>query len=89
MALRSCDPFEIPMPADLQATLRHLESSLQAQGGTFDGNESEGRFTGQTPVGTLEGIYLVEGSVVRVTITSKPMMAPCGTIESKIRGYFT
>ncbi len=88
MALRSCDPFEIPMPADLQATLRRLESALKAQGGKFDGNASAGRFTGETPVGTLEGIYSVEGEVVRVTITSKPMMAPCGAIESKIRGYF-
>ena len=88
MALRSCDPFDIPMPADLQATLRHLESALQAQGGSFVGNESAGRFSGVTPVGTLEGKYSVEGKAIRVTITSKPMMAPCGAIESKIRGYF-
>ena len=88
MALRSCDPFDIPMPADLQATLRHLESALQTQGGSFEGNASAGRFSGVTPVGTLEGKYSVEGNAIRVTITSKPMMAPCGTIESKIRGYF-
>lgn len=88
MALRCCDPFDIPMPADLVATLRHLESALRSQGGSFDGNESAGRFTGQTPIGTLEGVYLVVGEVVRVTITTKPMMAPCGAIESKIRGYF-
>lgn len=89
MALRSCDPFDIPLPADLQATLRHLESELVSQGGTFEGNETSGRFSGKTPVGTLEGIYSVEGAAIRVTITSKPMMAPCGTIESKIRTYFT
>jgi len=88
MALRSCDPFDIPMPADLQATLRHLESALVSQGGSFEGNENSGRFSGQTPVGTLSGVYSVEGEAIRVTITNKPMMAPCGAIESKIRGYF-
>ena len=47
-----------------------------------------GRFAGPTPMGTVEGTYAVKGNVIRVTITSKPMLAPCGAIEGRIRKYF-
>ena len=47
-----------------------------------------GRFAGPTPVGTVEGRYAVQGAVIRITITSKPMVAPCGVIESRVRKYF-
>lgn len=88
MAMRSCDPFDIPVPADLQATLSKLQSAILEQGGTFSGNDTAGKFSGSTPIGAVDGDYLVDAGVIRITITNKPMMAPCGAIEAKIRGYF-
>jgi hypothetical protein len=88
MALRSCDPFDISVPGGLPAALARIRASIVAEGGMFSGNESAGRFAGPTSVGTVEGTYAVNGNVVRVTITSKPMLAPCGAIEARIRGYF-
>ena len=88
MALRSCDPFDIPVPGELPAALARVRASIVAEGGMFSGDETVGRFAGSTPVGTIEGTYAVNGNVVRVTITSKPMLAPCAAIEARIRKYF-
>jgi len=88
MGLRSCDPFDIPVPGDLAAALARVQASIAAEGGRLTGDATAGRFAGPTPVGTVEGTYVVHGNVVRVTITSKPIVAPCVTIEARVRRYF-
>lgn len=88
MGLRTCDPFDMPVPADLPAAIARLQALIEGQGGTFAGDATAGRFAGPTPVGTVEGRYTVHGAVIRISITSKPMLAPCGAIEARIRQYF-
>jgi hypothetical protein len=88
MALRSCEPFDIPVPADLPAVLARVQSLIVAEGGKFSGDAAAGQFSGASPVGAIEGRYVIQGAVIRVTITSKPMLAPCGAIEARIRKYF-
>ena len=88
MGLRTCDPFEIPIPNDLPGTLARVRSLIVREGGQFAGDETAGRFAGQTPLGIVEGRYTIQGASIRITITNKPMLAPCGMIEARIRGYF-
>jgi len=88
MGMRTCDPFDIPVPADLPAVLTRVRSLITAEGGQFSGDAAAGRFSGTSPVGPIEGRYTVQGAAIRITITSKPMLAPCGAIEARIRGYF-
>jgi len=88
MALRSCEPFEVPIPGDLAAVIARVGSLITAEGGQFSGDAAAGRFSGTSPVGPIEGRYEIRGAVIRVTITSKPMLAPCGAIEARIRKYF-
>ena len=88
MALRSCDPFDIAVPGDLTAALARVQALIVGEGGRFAGDATAGRFAGTSPVGTIEGQYAVQGSTVRITITSKPILAPCGAIEARIRKYF-
>jgi hypothetical protein len=88
MGLRSCDPFDVPVPTDLAAVIDRVQALIVGEGGTFTGDVKAGRFAGPSPVGTVEGRYTVQGTVIRITITSKPMVAPCGTIEGRIRKYF-
>jgi hypothetical protein len=88
MPLRCCDPFDVPVPGDLAAAIAHVQSLIVREGGRFAGDTTAGHFAGPTPLGPLEGRYTVQGNVIRITITSKPMLAPCGTIEARIRGYF-
>ena len=86
--MASCDPFDIPVPGDIVAAVSRIRSAIAEGGGAFEGDETAGRFTGKTPVGSIEGSYVVQSTEIRVTISSKPMLAPCGMIESKIRSYF-
>jgi hypothetical protein len=88
MGLRSCDPFDIPVPADLPAVLARAQRLIVAEGGSFSGDAHAGRFSGASPVGPVEGRYTVQGAAIRITITSKPMLAPCAAIEAKIRKFF-
>jgi hypothetical protein len=88
MPMRSCDPFDIPVPADLSAALAQVQRLLTAEGGSFSGDATAGRFSGTSPVGPIEGRYTIQGAAIRITITSKPMLAPCGAIEARIRMYF-
>ena len=89
MAMRSCEPFDVPIPADLRGTLDRVQSLIVRDGGEFSGDETAGRFSGNSPLGPIEGRYTVQGSAIRITITNKPMLAPCGAIEAKIRNYFS
>ena len=89
MAMRSCDPFDIPIPADLRGTLDHVQSLIVRDGGEFSGDETAGKFSGNSPLGPIEGRYTIQGAAIRITITNKPMLAPCGAIEAKIRKYFS
>lgn len=88
MAFRSCDPFDVPVPGDLPAALARVQALIVGEGGRFAGDATGGQFSGPTPLGSVEGRYAVHGAVIRITITSKPMLAPCGAIEARIRGYF-
>ena len=88
MALRSCEPFDVPIPTDLAATLARVRAIICREGGQFTGDETAGRFCGNSPIGAIEGRYTVQGAAIRITITNKPMLAPCGTIEARIRNYF-
>lgn len=88
MGLRNCDPFDIPIPDDLHAAIVRVQALIVGEGGSFAGDAKAGRFAGPTPVGQVEGRYTVQGNVIRITITSKPIVAPCGVIEAKVRRYF-
>ena len=88
MPLRSCDPFDVPVPADLPALLSRVQTLIVREGGQFAGDSHAGRFSGVSPVGPIEGRYTVQGASIRITITNKPMLAPCGAIEARIRKYF-
>lgn len=88
MAMRSCEPFDVPVPADLKGALERLQALIVGEGGQFVGDEAAGRFSGSSPLGPIEGRYTIQGAAIRITITNKPMFVPCGTIEERIRRYF-
>lgn len=88
MGWRSCDPFDVTVDSDLAAVLGQVRSKIVGAGGNFAGDRTSGVFSGPTAVGRIEGQYLVRGHVVTITITSKPIPAPCGIIVSEIRDYF-
>jgi hypothetical protein len=89
MGWRSCDPFDVTVDSDLARVLGQVRAKIVGAGGNFAGDTTSGSFSGPTPLGRVEGQYLVRGNVVTITINSKPIPAPCEIIESEIRNYFT
>ena len=83
-----CDPFDITVSGELAGVLDQVRSNIVGAGGAFSGDASSGEFSGPTAVGIVKGSYTVRGGVVTVTITDKPFLVPCSTIESKVRDYF-
>jgi hypothetical protein len=84
----SCDPFDLTVSGDLDAAVKRVQALITGDGGTFAGDAAAGKFTGPTPVGTIEGKYAVRGNMVTVTITKRPRLAGCDVTEAKIRKYF-
>jgi hypothetical protein len=70
-------------PADFIARARR---ELLAIGGTMRGDSQAGEVAADTPFGRIEGSYAVSGNAVSFDITKKPMLVPCSSIESQIRG---
>jgi len=61
-----------------------VKSKIENEGGSFTGDDSEGNFNLPTPVGAIEGNYMVNDNKLKIDITKKPMMLPCSMIESEL-----
>jgi hypothetical protein len=61
-----------------------VKTKIENEGGSFTGNDSEGNFNLPTPVGAIEGNYLVNDNELKIDIIKKPMMLPCSMIESEL-----
>ena len=88
MGWRNCKLFDVTVNGNLAVVLDQVRSKIVGAGGNFSGDTTSGAFSGPSPVGMIEGKYSVRGNVVTITITSKPIPAPCGMIESETRDYF-
>jgi len=83
-----CDPFTVTVTGDMTETLEKIRSAVKNMGGSFTGDETSGTIVSQTPVGQIEGDYSISGGDITITITKRPMMVPCGMIETKMREFF-
>jgi hypothetical protein len=64
------------------------KAAITNAGGQFVGNEQSGGFHLSTPMGAIRGSYTIEGTILNVTIESKPFFVGCGVIETQLRKYF-
>lgn len=74
--------FSIPFsgsPADIH---QKAQAAIQDQGGLFRGDGSSGEFELTVLGSTISGSYVASGQELHVTITSKPFLIPCSTIQS-------
>ena len=77
--------FSIPFSGSPQDVLNKARSSVQSQGGNFDGDETGGAFDVSVFGSTIKGSYAVSGQNLDITIDSKPFLIPCSTIESFLK----
>jgi hypothetical protein len=73
--------FTIPFSGSATEIVEKAKSTVQSQGGTFEGNEQNGSFKISLMSNTVSGFYEVEGNLLTMTITEKPMFVPCAAIE--------
>ena len=81
--------FTIPVSGPISVTLGRVGSEITCSGGSFEGNEACGTFSGKTPLGFIKGEYCcLSANEIKITIVEKPFLVPYSVIEAKIREYF-
>lgn len=84
--MRDC-AFTIEFSGNADALVRKAKAALDAAGGTLDGDARSGDFAVKAGMISVSGSYQVEGTMMAVSITKKPVMLTCGRIEKEVRKY--
>ena len=58
------------------------KSTIESQGGSFDGDVTGGKFNISILSNSITGSYSVMGNELHVEIDSKPMFLPCNAIQN-------
>lgn len=77
--------FEIPFTGLAEDVLGKAKSTVQQQGGNFDGDTTSGEFDVSVFGNSIKGSYTVSEQHLRIVIHSKPFLIPCSTIESFLK----
>lgn len=77
--------FQIKIEADPAEAIKKVKAKIEQEGGTFNGDENEGKFSLPTPVGVIEGSYQVTADELKIDITKKPVFLPCSMLEAELK----
>lgn len=77
--------FSIPYSGDPSAILAKARSAVESQNGLFNGDNTSGNFEVSLLSNSVKGSYNVNGSLLNITIFSKPFFVPCSAIESFLK----
>jgi hypothetical protein len=58
---------------------------VESQQGIFTGDGNSGNFEVTVFANTIRGSYVINGQNLNLTITHKPFLIPCSTIESFLK----
>jgi hypothetical protein len=74
--------FTVNYPGDKSQLLNKIKSTVGDKG-KVSGNEQQGNFEGDTPVGGFEGSYTIEGDNININITKKPFLVSTSMIKDE------
>lgn len=74
--------FNVTFKGSAEDIFKKTKTTVEGQGGTFDGNISGGTFNVSLMSNTISGSYIVVGNELQITIESKPVFLPCNAIQS-------
>ena len=77
--------FKFKIEADPAEQIEKVKTKIEQEGGKFNGDENEGKFSLPTPVGEIEGSYQVNTDELKIDITKKPAFLPCSMLESELK----
>ena len=77
--------FSIPFTGDADTILQKAKAAIESQSGNFTGDTNSGNFEVSVFANSIKGYYNVVGQNLNLTITEKPFLIPCSTIEGVLR----
>jgi len=77
--------FSIPFSGEAGVILEKAKAAVESQQGTFTGDTNSGNFEVTVFANTIKGLYVISGQNLNLTITHKPFLVPCSTIESFLK----
>lgn len=76
--------FDFQLSHDPAWVIEKARKAATGNGVAFEGDERKGRFAGHG----IEGSYAIEGGLVTIAISRKPIVMPWSMIESSMRKFF-
>lgn len=81
--------FSVPISGSVTDIVSKARNAIGGAGGNFSGDDNTGSFDISTMAGDVRGSYTVNGDMLDVTITDKPMFLPCDMIEAQLKQYLS
>jgi hypothetical protein len=82
----TCKPFSLNVP---EGWFTKAAEEIKAAGGSIQGDAGSGEFSVPVPVlGVVAGKYMVAASELQITITQRPFLLPCASIQSFVHKQF-
>lgn len=77
--------FSIPFTGSAESILQKAKSAIESQNGNFTGDTNSGNFEVSVFANSIKGYYSISGQNLNLTITDKPFLISCNTIESLLK----
>jgi len=77
--------FSLPLQGDPQASFAAAKREITRQGGTVAGTAQQGTAALNSPVGTIDVRYAMQGQTLHVDVIDKPWVVSCSKIEAGLK----
>jgi len=79
--------FSIEFSSDPESLVQQANTGITNANGKFSGDVNSGSFNISTPLGNIEGSYVINNFVITVSVNDKPMLLSCKRIETELRKF--
>lgn len=77
--------FSIPFSGAAETIIAKARAAVESQNGDFNGDNNSGNFEVSVFANQIKGHYSISGQNLNLSITNKPFLIPCSTIESFLK----
>jgi len=81
--------FNVKFNNSAENAIAKAKNAVSNGGGSFNGDNNSGDFSGNTPLGKVVGNYrVISDSEATITITSKPFLLGEGLVKTEVAKFF-
>lgn len=77
--------FQLSFNTPVETALEKARSAVENQHGIFNGDTTSGNFELTVFGNFIKGNYSIDGQVLYLEVTDKPLFVPCAMIEGFLR----